>query len=118
MAKMTIAQLGKRLSDQRGIRGLRDTAKEVGISPATLSRVEHGNIPDLETFAKICRWLQIDPAEVLGVEIDRTKKNISQDGVIAATAHFKAEQTPSPDLARALAELILSTHNFLGSESK
>ena len=51
----------------RGDRGIRMVADEIGVSAATLSRVERGLMPDLETFGKICRWLKVDPAEVLGV---------------------------------------------------
>lgn len=39
--------------------GLRDAAKKIEISPATLSRCENGKIPDLLTYAKLCRWLKI-----------------------------------------------------------
>lgn len=37
--------------------GMRECAKEIGISPATLSRIERGNMPDLITYAKVCKWL-------------------------------------------------------------
>ena len=45
--------------------GIRETAKEIGVSPATLSRVERQEIPSLETYAKICKWLKIDPGKLL-----------------------------------------------------
>jgi transcriptional regulator with XRE-family HTH domain len=35
-------------------------AKEIGVSKATLSRVENGNMPDLITFFKIIKWLGSD----------------------------------------------------------
>ena len=34
--------------------------KEIGISKATLSRIENGNMPDLLTFFKIVKWLKTD----------------------------------------------------------
>lgn len=37
--------------------GMRECAKEIGISPATLSRIERGKMPDLMTYAKVCKWL-------------------------------------------------------------
>lgn len=33
-------------------------ASEIGISKATIHRVENGANPDLETFVKICTWLE------------------------------------------------------------
>ena len=48
------------IKSKRGKKGLRDTATEIGnISPATLSRVEQGNLPDVDTFIKICKWLEV-----------------------------------------------------------
>ena len=50
MRKITIEQLGAELKQERGKRGLREVAAEIGISTATLSRIEAGRQPDLETF--------------------------------------------------------------------
>lgn len=36
---------------------LRGLASEIGISAATLMRIEHGRVPDLETWTKIQTWL-------------------------------------------------------------
>jgi len=55
MPRLTLQALGRKLLDKRGNRGIRDVAQEIGISPATLSRVERGYLSDLETFGKICR---------------------------------------------------------------
>jgi transcriptional regulator with XRE-family HTH domain len=35
-------------------------AKEVGISLATLSRIENNHPPDLMTYYAICKWLTLD----------------------------------------------------------
>ena len=37
--------------------GIRDTAKMIGVSPSTLSRVENGEKCDSETLSKILFWL-------------------------------------------------------------
>ena len=37
--------------------GLRDAAKIVKVSHATLSRVERGEPRDIETFARLCHWI-------------------------------------------------------------
>ena len=57
--------LGSLLQQKRGSMGIRAAAGEIGISPATLSRIEHGSLPDLETLGKVCRWLGVDPGWVL-----------------------------------------------------
>jgi transcriptional regulator with XRE-family HTH domain len=39
--------------------------KEIGISKATLSRIENGSMPDLLTFFKIVKWLGNDIKEYI-----------------------------------------------------
>lgn len=36
---------------------LRDAATEIGISAATLSRLECGKCPDINTLILICQWI-------------------------------------------------------------
>lgn len=44
-------------SHRRGLGlSLRYAAKILGISAATLSRVERAEKPDIDTFVKICQW--------------------------------------------------------------
>jgi transcriptional regulator with XRE-family HTH domain len=52
--------LSSLVKSKRGKKGLRDTAVEIGdISPATLSRIEQGKLPDVETFILLCKWLNV-----------------------------------------------------------
>lgn len=100
MESIRIQQLGKRIQDVRAGKGVREAAKEVGISPATLSRVENGHVPDLETYRKICLWLGEDPAVYLGFKPEST-------GMSTARVHFKKGAAIKPDSAKALSEMIL-----------
>ncbi len=89
--------------------GVREAAKEVGVSAATLSRVENGKLPDLETFGKICRWLGEDPAIFLGLEprsVDAPR----------AQVHFKKGAAIELDSAEALAKMIILVQNTLREE--
>lgn len=106
MSTLTIQALGRRLHERRGTRGVREVATEIGVSPATLSRVERGFLPDVETFSKICGWLGVDPGEVLGL------KPVLRPGVPLAV-HFRKDREISPDTARALADLILAAQRAL-----
>lgn len=106
MAKLTLSALGSKVATKRGARGIRETAKEIGTSPATLSRIERGHLPDLETFRKICQWLVIDPGEVLGIKpLKSTRAPI--------LVQFKKDATVSPETARALAEMVLAAQRAL-----
>lgn len=103
MARITLQTLGRKITEKRGTSGVRETAKKIGISHGTLSRLERGYLPDLETFAKVCKWLRIDPAEVLGVTPQlRTTPT--------AAVHCRKDQVLAPATAQALAQLILAAH--------
>lgn len=98
---LPIEELGRLILKKRGSRGIRSAAADADVSPATLSRVENGNVPDLATFAKICRWLDVDPAHFLGVEkADQSDK--------PAVVHFRKKKTVSPETATSLGALILA----------
>ncbi|UVT17814.1 MAG: helix-turn-helix transcriptional regulator [Nitrospira sp.] len=88
---------------KRGAHKLRETAKEIGISPATLMRIEGGRIPDVATFGKVCHWLSVDPGEFLGFDA----KAPQSSECVTISAHFKGESTPDPDTANALGKMIL-----------
>lgn len=103
---LPIEELGRLITRKRGGRGIRAAAAEAEVSSATLSRVENGNMPDLVTFAKICRWLEVDPAEFLGVTVAPTDDE-------RAVAHFRKKKTVSKDTAVALGELILAAQRAM-----
>lgn len=97
-------ELSLKIKQKRGGRGIREVAREIGISPATLSRVETGKQPDLKTFGLICKWLKLDPSVVLGLQ----KTKMATSAVTMPQAHFRAQKTMSPTTAQNLAELILA----------
>ncbi len=117
MARLTLQRLGILLKERRGPAGLRETGRQIGISSATLSRLERGYLPDIGTFSKVCRWLRVDPSEVLGVPPRTSSKPqaASSTTTTAVSAHLRANRTPTPALAQALAELILAAHDAIDS---
>lgn len=105
-----IEALAEKIRQRRAGKGVREAAKEIGISPATLSRVENVKIPDLETFGKICAWLGDDPAVYLGIRPSAT--------VSHAQVHFKKEVAIKPETAKALSEMIMLAQQALLSEEE
>jgi transcriptional regulator with XRE-family HTH domain len=107
MPKRRLESLGAIVREKRGNKKLRETAREIGIGPATLMRVESGRTPDLETFGKLCKWLKIDPAEFLGTDPAIRKKLPSEQAHVVITSHLKADKTPKPETVQALAQMVL-----------
>jgi transcriptional regulator with XRE-family HTH domain len=78
--------------------GIRGAAKEIGISHATLARVEKGFLPDLENYDKIRRWLGFEGPIVTPPP---ATTNVPQ-------VHFRREKTATAATATALARMILA----------
>lgn len=110
---LAIGELGRLLKAKRGARGVRAAALDADVSAATFSRVENGNLPDLETFAKLCRWVDRDPREFLGIA-----RSTDQTHSTAALGHFKKKKTVSVETAEALGKLILAAQDALRARDK
>src|SRR5258705_11134023 len=91
--------MGRRVAEKRGARGIRAVAKEISISHATLSRVERGFLPDLENYEKICKWLGVS---VTPEATQKSKKPKSEVPLV----HFRKQPTVSPKTAQPLRQLI------------
>jgi DNA-binding Xre family transcriptional regulator len=106
-------ELSLMVKKKRGDLGLRAAADQIGITHTTLSRVESGKLPDLNTFTKICNWLGVQPNEILGFSSSRTSKAVAALPV----AHYRAKKTMGPETAQHLAELIIKVHEAVGNRS-
>lgn len=89
---MEYDDLAKLVLRRRGSMGIRAAAKEIEISPTTLSKIERGHIPDKKTLDTICTWLGEEPAKFTGI------------GELQIA--FKADSAVSPQTAKSLANLI------------
>lgn len=64
MMKYNPEQLRKDVITKRKIDNnysLQEVSNLIGISKATLSRIENSKMIDVETFGKICEWLTTSP---------------------------------------------------------
>jgi DNA-binding Xre family transcriptional regulator len=113
---LNILKLSKLLIEKRGERGVREFARQIGISAATLSRIERGKLPDIETFGKLCSVLRVDPADILEIEDIEAQPIVTSQSAVAAV-HFKADAHYSPQAAQDLAALILAALEFASSKN-
>lgn len=82
---LALAQQFKEVRFQRDLT-LRQVGDETQLSASTLSRIENGNIPDLEAFLRVCDFLGVNPASffesavpVVNDSPDHTLYRIEQD---------------------------------------
>ena len=90
---MKLDDLANLLVRARGSMGVRAAAREIGISPTTLSKIENGHIPDQTTLKKVCEWIGEDVA-----------KFTAMGGLQIA---FKKNRTLQPKTTQSLANLIM-----------
>ena len=89
------------IKSKRGNKGLRVLAKEINVSASTLSRIEQGNLPDIDTYLKLCEWLE--------VSTDFFTKNVSEEKdeiKPKVIAHLRADKSLPQDTAETLIKMI------------
>jgi transcriptional regulator with XRE-family HTH domain len=104
-----IEQLSAMVRAKRGDAGLRQTAEEIGsISPSTLSRVENGKLPDMDTFLRLCDWLVVDPGQFLRNTNETEEPQMKTAEIVEA--HLRADKELNPETAEALATMVKAAY--------
>ena len=105
--------LARMVRTQRGNRGLRETAAELGnVSPSTLSRVENGKMPDMETFLLLCDWLNVPPTYFFkDTEEPAQPKGVDPSEALAI--QLRADKQLDPTTANVLAALVKAAYRDL-----
>ena len=97
-------KLSAMLKSKRGNKGLRAVAQEIGgVSASTLSRIEKGNLPDVDTFIRICKWIELSPQEFTNDENSSYRQASNQEIILS---HLRADRTLPPKTIAALSEMI------------
>lgn len=91
------------LKSKRANKGLRAIADEIGnVSAATLSRIEQGKVPDVDTFIKICKWLEVS-TETFIIGVTDSNPVSTKEQVVA---HLRADRELSSDTVNMLIKMI------------
>ncbi len=105
-SEIDITELSRMIRAKRGNKGLRVVAREIGeVSASTLSRIEQGKVPDLDTFIRICSWLgvSVEHFTIKKKEQSSASKKTTPDIV---AAHLRADRALDPQTAEALVKMI------------
>ena len=102
-ANLNTEKLAQMIRSKRGSIGLRITAKEIGnVSASTLSRIEQGNLPDIETYILLCKWLNV-PTDYFVVSREHEEEKAPEEQIVA---HLRADKILDPKTAEALIQMI------------
>lgn len=103
MTSLNYDLLAGMIKEKRGNKGLRETSLEIGgVSPATLSRIEQGKVPDVDTFIKICKWLNT-PTDTFIINSSVSNVKSNKEHIVA---HLRAERELKPSTIQMLLEMI------------
>ncbi len=91
------------IKEKRGDKGLREISTEIGgVSPATLSRIEKGKVPDVDTFIKLCKWLET-PTDTFIIDHTNVELKSNQAHIVA---HLRADKELPTATIQALLKMI------------
>ena len=99
-SSLDIKKFSEMIKQKRGNVGLRTLAKEIGVSASTLSRIELGNLPDIDTYLKLCSWLEVS------TEYFKLTNSSQENGQSGVVAHLRADKSLPPATAEALIQMI------------
>ena len=92
----------KRLvKSKRGDRNLREVSTETGVSASTLSRVERGKTPDMQTFFILCDWLNCDAQSFF-----KSSDTVEPEAWRSICSKLRCDDRLAPEVSDALATLI------------
>lgn len=109
---LNIEKLARLVRAKRGASGLRIIAQAIteefgDMSVSTLSRVENGRVPDMETFLRLCDWLKVPAGELLMVEGHDEQSESTFERVVTL---LRADRNLEPAIAQALVEVIRAVY--------
>jgi transcriptional regulator with XRE-family HTH domain len=118
-AKLNVEALVAALDSKRRAKGLswRQLAKRTGVGQSTLTRMQQGKRPDVDTFASLLQWLGMPAEDFLIAEGSKSKKASEPHPVAMLSAQLRAKKELSPKALQAVEELIQAAYK-LGKEIK
>lgn len=125
--EINVNALGEAIQRQREARKLtvRAVAEQMeNVSSSTLSRIERGSLPDLDTYMRICRWLEVDPAyfasEPIGKAQPDHKTELNKEDIIVHLRADKLLNQPTRDALITMIEVAYAAarRNVLPNEAQ
>jgi len=82
----------------------RQLAKEAGVSPSTLTRMQQGKSPDVNTFSALTRWLHIPAERFYADQPEHPGRH--EDPMAVISSLLRGKKKMNPKAVAALQELV------------
>ncbi|TYZ12686.1 helix-turn-helix transcriptional regulator [Hymenobacter lutimineralis] len=111
-------KLAAMVKSKRASRGLRAVAHEIGdVSASTLSRIEQGSVPDVNTFLLLCNWLNVPTDTFTIADENAAVTESATAGSDKIVAHLRADRILPKATAQALIEMIQLAYRQVSKEA-
>lgn len=110
-SSLDIIKLGLAIKTKRGGNSLKQVEKEIGtVSSATLSRIENGFLPDVTTFIKVCKWLEMNVDSFVKTETDlEIEKETDEQKIVYQLRASKALKKDTVDAIVTMVKIAFET---------
>lgn len=88
----------------------RELAGKLGISPSTFTRMAQGRRPDVDTFATLLRWLNMQADEFVRPRIPQTEE---QEPMAVISSYLRSARNIRSEDAEALEDIIAAAYRRL-----
>ena len=94
------------LDRERQSKGIswRQLAKDAGVSPSTLTRMQQGKSPDVNTFSALTQWLNIPAERFYAEQPNRQARH--DDPMAVMSTLLRSKRKMNPKAVTALQELV------------
>jgi len=86
----------------------KEVAQETGVNASTLTRIGQGANPDVNGLAALLRWANLKAEMFI-----RDSNNQEPEAITKITALLRADPRLSPDHAKLMEDIVVSTYNRL-----
>jgi transcriptional regulator with XRE-family HTH domain len=110
--RLDVGSLVAALNAEREDRGLswRKLAQEAGVNPSSLTRMQQGKMPDVNTFTALLHWLRM-PAEEFTTATKRAASAKPNPMAVVSTL-LRGKREMTPEALKALGELVQAAFKF------
>lgn len=106
-SRLDLEALIAALDSQRQVRRIswRQLGREAEVSPSTLTRMQQGRKPDVDTFGALVRWLGAS-ADDFVARSTKVRRAVAADPFLVASTLLRGKKKMKPEAVKALQELV------------
>lgn len=90
----------------------RELARQAEVSPSSLTRMQQGKNPDVNTFAALLQWLGLPAERFMVGELRNSKNKASAHPLAVASTLLRGKKHMTPKATKALDDLVRAAYTL------